>query len=102
MQMQVENRLARPAAGVENSPVAIREIPLARELRGDEHDLSEQGLILRLRFVKRREMFPRAQENVRRRLGVDVLEREDVGVLIDKRCGDLFCGNLAKQAVCAH
>ena len=100
--MQVKDGLSRASAGIDYRAVARLQIAFACELRGDELEFAEDGLIGDGGFLQRRKMFARAQQNVRRRLRADVFEGEKFGVLIDKLGGNFFGGDFAKKAIGTH
>src|SRR6266511_943447 len=72
---------------------------LPRELRRDAEQLPRERVVLRGEVVERRDVLARDDEQVHRRLRVDVLESHDVRVLMDELRGDLPLDDLAEQAV---
>ena len=93
--MQVKNRLAGAVAAIHHRAVARQELASPRNLGGNQLQLSKYRLILGACVGQRFEMFPRANQDVRRRLRVKVLEREQFGILHDLR-RDLLRSNSAK------
>jgi len=83
VQMEMEDGLAGAGAVVEDRAIAVEQIALAGELRGNQMELADHRLILVRRVVERNKMFSRDKQDVRRRLRADVLERENVGIFVD-------------------
>src|SRR5262252_1289374 len=102
MQVQVEHSLACAATGVDNGAVASFELSFPREVGRDNGHGTEHCFVLCTRFRQRCKMLFRANQNMRGRLRVDVLEGENVGVLINHFGWNLFCRNFTEQAVGAH
>lgn len=75
--MQVIDRLAAIAARIHDHPVAVGEPLFARDLRGRNHEVAEQGAFAGFRFTQRLDVLARHDENVHWRFGVDI--RESVG-----------------------
>lgn len=81
--MKMEDGLAGAGAIVEDGAIACQEIALAGELRSDQMELADDGLIFGRRVVQRNEMFARHKQDVRGRLRADVFEGKDVRVFIN-------------------
>ena len=64
-----------------------------RDLRADAEELADERLVLGREVVHRRDVLARDDEHVRRRLGLDVLERDGVRVLVDDLRRDLLRGD---------
>ena len=81
MQMQVIHALPRVAAGVGHDPIALPIQPfLARHLGGEREQTAEQALaIFALSVTHGRDVPGGNHQQVNRRLGVDVPERERIG-----------------------
>ena len=95
--MHVENGLPRVGAAVYDGTVAAGdESFLARDRRGGEHQLAEHG---RARgVVECCDVFARYDEYVRRRLGVDIAERDHVFILQHQRRRNFLSHDAAEQA----
>ena len=83
VQMKMKDGLAGACAVVEDRAIAREKIAFAGELRGDQMQLADHGLVFGLRVVQRNEMFSRAEQDVRGRLRADVLESENFGIFVD-------------------
>jgi hypothetical protein len=99
VEVEVEDGLAGLPAGVGDEAV-VADAPVARDGGGADQDLSEERRVVR-GVVHVDEMLLRDQEDVRRRLRVDVLERQDPLVLVHLFRRDLARRDLAEKAV-AH
>jgi len=97
--VQVKYRLPRALPGIEDGSIPARELPLARQLRRHQQHLANDILIAWRGLVQRRKMFAWTDENVCRRLRIDILKREDFAVFEHHLDWNLFAPNLAKQAV---
>jgi len=71
--MEVKHRLAGSFAAIQHRAVALKELAFPSKLRGDQLQLSEYHLILLACVRQRFEMFPWANQDVRRRLRADIL-----------------------------
>ena len=81
VQMDVEYRLPGLAVAVQHSAVAalvVALLPGNRRCPADE--LSHERLVFRCDIVRGRDVFLRDDQDVERRLGVDVVEREQIRV----------------------
>ena len=83
VQVQVRHRLAGPLLAVEDQPIAVRQAQLLRQLRRDQVQMAEQLAVLRLDVRVGRDDLARDDEDVDRRLRVDVVEGDAVVVLVD-------------------
>src|SRR5690348_4980634 len=101
MQMQMKDGLPRTASGIDHGSVA-RESAVSSNPRRDQRDLAQSRFFFRAGMLERRKMLLRANQHVRRRLRVDVLEREHIRVFVHHLRGNLLCSNLAEQAIGAH
>src|SRR5689334_19813385 len=81
VQMQVKNRLPGACSVVQHRAITGEKIQLARQLRRDELQLAEHGLILGTGLVQRSKMFARTNQDVRGRLRADVFKREHLVIL---------------------
>jgi hypothetical protein len=69
----------------------------ARHFRGLEQEMTEQLEIPGVGFGNARDGFPRNDQDVRRRLGINVLECQHLRVLVNQRRGNLLVGNLLEE-----
>lgn len=97
--MEVVDGLTAVRAGVDDQAVAAGEVLLpGDEGRGGEQLAEPWGFGGR-GVGERGDVLLRDKENVRRCLGADVWEGQDVLVLIEARDGDCAGGNFAEEAV---
>src|ERR1700687_786038 len=99
MQMKVKHGLPRAASVVENGAVAVGQLALRCELRGNQLHASKHRRVLCRGFGQRDQVLPRADQEVGRRLRLDVFKREYFLVLIDQFRRDFFLADLAEQAI---
>jgi NAD(P)H-dependent FMN reductase len=100
VQMNVKDRLSRVRVAVEDSPVAtIGVAVLRRQCRSPANHLSNQTVVFGAEVVQRRDVPARHDEDVRGRLGVDVLDGNEPIVRIHNRARDLACDDLAEETV---
>ena len=98
MEMNVEHRLSGFAVGVEDGPKAAgRDATLLRDRCRSPHQFSRELVIVGRQVVQRRDVALRHDENVRRSLRVDVVERDDAIILIDNRRRDLSIDDAAEE-----
>jgi len=99
VEVDVEDGLAGGFAGVDDHAVAVRrEFQVARDLRGAQQHVSDDRVVLIGHLVERRDVFARNDEDVRRRLRVDVVERDDLVVFVHFFCRDLARRDAAEEA----
>ena len=100
--MQMGHGFARVRTVVEYEPVAaLFEPKLFRNLSGFEHQVSEDFVILGPGFGDARNGFPGNDQNVGRRLRLDVPEGTDQIVLINNVCWNLTGDNFLEKCL-AH
>ncbi len=80
--MEMEHRLAGASAVVRHDP-EVGEAALLRDRRSAGRERAEKRLVVRRDVRQLRDVFLGDDEHVRRRLGGDVLEREEALVLVD-------------------
>ena len=98
--MQVRHGLAGIRAVVEHEAKTILlEAKLLRDRGGFEHQMAEHLVILRRRFGDARDGFLRNQQNVRRRLWVDVAKGDDEVVFINDLRRDFARDDFFKQGL---
>jgi hypothetical protein len=102
MQVQMKDGLAGATAVVEYRAIAGVKIALGGELRGNEQKSAQERLIAVLCVVESRKMPPGADENVCRRLGIDVFERKDVVIFVNELRGNFLGANFAEKTVRVH
>src|SRR5262245_27361222 len=101
MQMKMKDGLSSGDASIDHGPVAA-ELAVSCNPRRDQRDLAQSRFFFGAGMLERRKMLLRTNQHVRRRLRVDVLESEHVRIFVDHLRRNLFCGNLAEQAIGAH
>jgi hypothetical protein len=101
VQMHVEHGLAGPGAAVHHGTIARVRQPFSRRdrFRGEHQSTEEFGIS---RIVQRRDVFLRNDENVRRRLGIDVPERQGMGVLVHDSSGNFPTHDAAEETGLGH
>jgi hypothetical protein len=99
VQVQVKYRLASGAAVVQHGAVAGGQFALPGKFRGDELQLAQHGRVFRGGFRQRDDMLPWADEDVARRLGLNILESKNISVLVYEFLWDFFFSDFAEQAV---
>ena len=98
--MNVEDRLASFAIGVEDRPVSALAVPvLLRQRRRSPRHRSDQLVITRREVVQRGDVTSRDDQQMERRLRIDVLDGDYGIVLMDDRGWNRACDNLAEEAV---
>src|SRR5260370_37796953 len=99
MQVQMENSLASARAHVVDRAVSILDVALARDLRGDELAVADELGIFRLGLLQVHNMPLGNDEDMSRRLRVDVLEGKGALVFVDLLAWYFALNDLAEQAV---
>ncbi len=97
VQMDVENALPRPGAVVHDEPKVLAMARGLRDFRRRERELAGEGLVVKIAELL--DVAAWDHQNMKRRARVVVLERDDVGVLVNDRRRDLLRGDLAEDAV---
>ena len=99
VQMDVEHRLTGFGVAVEHGAIPAFRVTL---LRGDgrrgPHQLADQRFVSRREVTGRRDVPFRHDQDMQRRLWVDVVERHQVRVLMNLRRRDLPGDNAAEEA----
>jgi len=83
--VQVRHGFAAVRAVVDDEPVAAGQIQLLRDFSGLEQNVSEQSLIFSLRFGDSRNHFFWKNQDMHRRLWIDVADDENQIVFINNR-----------------
>ena len=92
--------LTRSAIRVEQRTVAgLRKPALLCDERGAADELADNLIVFGPDVIERRDVPLRHDQDVRRRLRVDVVERENAIVLVDDARGYLPLDDFAEQAV---
>ena len=86
--MDVIDRLSRPGVAIEDKTKSVGQTPLPRNIGGVEVEMSDERGIFRRKVKDGRDMPFGNQQNMRRRLGIDVLDGDALLVLINLGGGD--------------
>ena len=81
--VEVEDRLSRARADVENGAVSLLEVALACNLGGGEVAAADDCGISGVSFLQSGKMLLRNNEDVRGRLRIDVFKHKDPIVFVD-------------------
>jgi len=99
VEMEVEHDLSARLATVDDLPVAcVGDALLARQPGGDDQHPAEQTGVLAGRVIEGRQMILGDHQEVDRRDGVDIVERQQLVVLEELLARDLTGYDLAKDA----
>lgn len=85
--VEVINGLAAIVTNVDDGAVAVFEVQIAGKLGGDEQEVPEDGFILRFGVGEGGNFLQGDDQNMRGRLGIDIVESEAAIVLMDDRSG---------------
>jgi hypothetical protein len=97
--MQVEDALSSVRSLVDHHAVALwKQSGILGDLSPGKEQLTERTLVALRRVMDSGQVLPRNDEYVGRRLGIYVLERENVVVLEDDLRGDFLFDDLAEKA----
>ena len=95
--MQMKNGLATIGIRVHDDPISfVRDARFVRDIAREGEQAAEQAGILRI--VERADVCRRDNEEMRRRLRIQVAEREHVAVALDHGGRNLTRRNLTKHA----
>ena len=98
MEMKVEHALAAMRTGIDDDTIPGIGNPLQfRNFVAGQQQTSEEPNIRILQFGHRRDMFSGNDERVRRRLGIDIVERDHRIIFIDQGCGNSPRDDFAKE-----
>src|SRR5690606_36403740 len=100
MHVQMENRLA--AIGVricDDSVTGVRKTFVAGDLCGRQHQMSDKLLLILSRGIERLDMHTRNDQNMRRSLRLDVIERDAPVVFVNDASRNGSFDDLAKYTV---
>lgn len=87
--MDVGDALAGIGATVDDNPKAPLELELDCEFAGDDKQVAEDSLVLRLRLGKARDQLLWDYQEVNGSLGLDVMDHDAAFVLVLYLCRDL-------------
>ena len=87
---------------IEYQSVAVSEQFGCGQQFGDKKQVSNQVAILLLNIVIAGNRFPRDDQDVRRRLGINISNRKTQLVLMNKVSRDLAVGNSLKECFLRH
>lgn len=100
MKMNVEHGLSGVFAVINDHPVSVSvEMILRGNGFGDKEQMADKLPVRRDDRMNVGDMFFGHNENMGGRLGIEVLKRDRKRVFMDDFCGNLFCDDLAKNAV---
>ena len=98
MKVQVKDRLARVCVHVEDSAVALlRDTGLLCNLSRYSEHVAKEFRIVRGHFIQCRDVFARDDQNMNRRLGIDIVKSHDVVIFMRHLRGQFFPGDSAKK-----
>src|ERR1051325_4514660 len=100
--MQMKNGLARAASIVHDGAVPLAQFSVSGQFRSHQRDFSQERFVRVSRLLQRSKMLLRTNQNVGRRLRIDVFERENVGIFMEQLRRNLLGGNFAEQTIGAH
>ena len=102
VQVDMKHRLSGVALTVQDRAVPALGIAMLFGQRCCAPDHGpDEVVVARSQVVQRRDVLPRNDEDMKRRLRTDVLERDQILILVDEVARDLASDDLAEQAV-AH
>ena len=100
--MDVKDRLTGAAIGVEHGSIAFLGVSLFLCDRGRRSlHRSHQRIVMSGEIVQRRDVAARNDQNVKRRLRIDIPDGDELVILMDEAAGDLPSDDLAEEAI-AH
>ena len=100
MQVDVEDALARTAVGVEDRPEAdVGNSAVLRDQRRPSDELADEPVVFRPNFIQRGDVTFWHDQNVCRRLWIDIVERDDAIVFVHDAGRNLSLDDFAEQAI---
>ncbi len=96
--VDVEDGLSGAGPNVEDGAVSLLDFSQAGNVGGGEVAAADEFGVGSLGFLQTREMSPRNDQHMRRRLRADVFESEHMLVLIDFPGGDFTAEDAAEEA----
>lgn len=97
--MEVEDGLSGTGADVEDGAVALLDVALAGDVGGSQMAAADEFGVGGLSFLQSRKMFLGNDENVCRRMGMNVFESEHMIVFINFLGWNLTADDTAEEAV---
>jgi len=97
--VEVEDRLSRARADVENGAVSLLDVALAGDLGGGEVAAADDFCVGGLGFFQSSKMLLGNDQHVRGRFGADVFEGEDMVVFVNFLGGNFAADDAAEKAV---
>jgi hypothetical protein len=98
----MENGLARPGSTVNDYPESIlRNTLIPGQMIGRSKNITDKSFVFLLQVKERRYVFARHDQEMNRRLRIDVLKSHNGVILIDNVSFDLAFNDAAKKTV-AH
>ena len=97
--MQMQDRLARARADVVDGAIPVLDVTLARDLSCDQLAIADQFRILGPGLSEIDNVPFGDDQDVRRRLRIDVLKGQGPVVFVDLLAGEFARDNLAEQTV---
>jgi hypothetical protein len=96
----VKDRLAGGGARIDDRAIScLVETRVIRKARGNAQEMAEHGFVSLRRFVERLDVFEWNHQHVRRRLRIDVLDRNRVFILMHKLSWDFAGDDFAEETV---
>jgi hypothetical protein len=100
VQVNVKDGLSGKPVAVEDGPVAALRMSVLRgNERGPSHQLTYDPVVGLIEIVQRRDVAPRDDEDMQRRLWIDVADGNDAFVLMDEGAGDVASYDLAEETI---
>ncbi len=98
--VDVEDGLPGPGTIIDHRTITLRiEPPLTGQLSRHKKEVAEQGLVFRCSLPERRNVFSWEDQQMDRRLRMNVLDRDRLFVLMHYFGGNLAIDNLAEEAI---
>lgn len=98
--VQVENSLSAPRSGVDDRPISFGiDLARARQFGRNRYKVPEQRFVSGRRFIQRRQMFSRDNQEVNRRLGIQILKGHNHFIFKNNLGRDGVINDAAKNAV---
>src|SRR5712675_58236 len=102
MQVQMEHRLPGAASRVHHRAVALLQFSFPRQFRCDQRNLSQHRLFFWSGLFQRSKMFLRTNQNMGRRLRINIFKCKYVRIVVNQLRRNLFLRNLAEQTIAFH
>ncbi len=102
MKVDVIDRLSRPGVAIEDKPKSVGQTPFPRDIGGLQVEMPDEGGVFRREVEDGRDMPFGNHQNMRRRLGIDVLDGDALLVLMNLGGGDRPFDDFAEEAILVH